>query len=658
MASTDIDEINKIRKAVGLPLLPSASTATEDGPAFKEHESSDDSEAEPASTLETREAAGYENFKQVQDEERRRIEREKRKQQIQKARDAAARFSKLEGAGLGDSADGNDLDAKAWLRGSKKRQAKIEKERAEKLAEELAERERLAAVEYTSSDLAGVRVAHEVGDFDTGESEQVLTLQDTEVGKDDASDEEDVLENAEIVAKDKLKDKLDLKKKRTAYDVHQDGGEGGLLSQYDEKKRKAFTLDNYGSSVEERDAKRLQIGDQLRNTISLDILKPEATSDYMEIKVKKPKKSKKKSTRHKFEEDEEDIFTAPKDGSADAMEVDQPVANPSTKAKAKDTTFNDDEDLANALSFSRRAALKKQKRKAEDIVKQLREEADDTPTADLEGGLTVDDTTNFLDNLSSRPRDESPKPVVHKSIEQEEAPSPDRSSPGDADQVMAEAYSGVENEEELLERLRREQSTHTPDISHSGLNEEQTLDQGLGAALGLLKQRGLVKDANPDDKNSLYKDRQKFIIEARLREHENEQRARLQRERERQSGKLSGMSAREREDHARWQNTQREHQSSIQAAASFNRDYKPDVQIKYVDDDGRLMNQKEAFKRLSHQFHGKGSGKLKTEKHLKKLEDEKRRLATSVLDSSQATGMEKAAGTQSKKLKEAGVRLA
>lgn len=148
------------------------------------------------------------------------------------------------------------------------------------------------------------------------------------------------------------------------------------------------------------------------------------------------------------------------------------------------------------------------------------------------------------------------------------------------------------------------------------------------------------------------------MIEARLREHENEQKARAQRERDRQSGKMNNMSAKEREEHARWQNTQREHQSSIAAAAAFNRDYKPDVQIKYVDENGRLMNQKEAFKHLSHQFHGKGSGKQKTEKHLKKLEEEKQRMATSVLDSSKATGMNNAAGTQSKKNKEAGVRLA
>jgi U4/U6.U5 tri-snRNP-associated protein 1 len=659
MATVDIDEINKIRKAVGLPLLPSATAPQPEGPSFKEYSESDDSDGEPASTLETREAAGYENYRLKQEEERKRIEREKRKQQIQKARDAAARLVKLEGKGLGDADDG-DIDAKAWLKGSKKRQAKIDEQRAERLAAELAERERLDAIQYTSADLAGVKVAHEVGDFEDGEGDQILTLKDADVLQDEDDEEAgDMLENAEIVARDKLQDRLNLKKKKTGYDVHDDDGTKELLSQYDDKKRKAFTLDALGSTSEDRDAKRQQVGEKLRSTINLDILKPEPVSDYMEIKIKKPKKSKKSNKRQRADDDDDDIFPNRNGSTADVMDLDAPNTTAAAPPKQSQSAFNDDEDLASVLSFTRRAALKKQKRKAEDIVKQLKEEGEEsgTPAGEQEGGITIDETTNFLDNLSNQPQEEE-RP-------RKKAPSPATPegaglrSPvaGDEDQPMGEAYSGIENEEELLEKIK--QSETKQEAFQPALGEEETLDQGLGAALSLLRKRGVVKDsADPTDRNSLYKARQDFMIEARLREHENEQKARTQRERDRQSGKLNNMSAKEREEHARWQNTQREHQSSIQAATAFNRDYKPDVQIKYVDENGRLMNQKEAFKHLSHQFHGKGSGKQKTEKHLKKLDDEKKRMATSVLDSSKATGMNNAAGAQSKKNKEAGVRLA
>ena len=50
--------------------------------------------------------------------------------------------------------------------------------------------------------------------------------------------------------------------------------------------------------------------------------------------------------------------------------------------------------------------------------------------------------------------------------------------------------------------------------------------------------------------------------------------------------------------------------------------YKPNVKLEYVDETGRLLNPKEAFRQLSHRFHGKGSGKKKTEKRTKKLEQD------------------------------------
>ncbi len=50
--------------------------------------------------------------------------------------------------------------------------------------------------------------------------------------------------------------------------------------------------------------------------------------------------------------------------------------------------------------------------------------------------------------------------------------------------------------------------------------------------------------------------------------------------------------------------------------------YRPDVKLEYVDETGRRMNEKEAFRFLSHRFHGKGSGKKKTEKRAKKLAEE------------------------------------
>jgi U4/U6.U5 tri-snRNP-associated protein 1 len=51
--------------------------------------------------------------------------------------------------------------------------------------------------------------------------------------------------------------------------------------------------------------------------------------------------------------------------------------------------------------------------------------------------------------------------------------------------------------------------------------------------------------------------------------------------------------------------------------------YKPTFKLAYHDASGRDMNAKEAFRDLSHKFHGKGPGKLKTERRAKKYLEEK-----------------------------------
>lgn len=50
--------------------------------------------------------------------------------------------------------------------------------------------------------------------------------------------------------------------------------------------------------------------------------------------------------------------------------------------------------------------------------------------------------------------------------------------------------------------------------------------------------------------------------------------------------------------------------------------YKPNVKLEYIDDNNQKLTPKEAFRYLSHKFHGKGPGKNKVEKRLKKVEQE------------------------------------
>lgn len=50
--------------------------------------------------------------------------------------------------------------------------------------------------------------------------------------------------------------------------------------------------------------------------------------------------------------------------------------------------------------------------------------------------------------------------------------------------------------------------------------------------------------------------------------------------------------------------------------------FRPNIKLEYVDDDGRPLCPKEAFRYLSHKFHGKGPGKNKQEKRIKKAVQE------------------------------------
>jgi U4/U6.U5 tri-snRNP-associated protein 1 len=664
-----IEQNNKIRVALGLKPLP-VPGADATGPSFKES-NDDSSDEEPASTLESREALAGDNWKKLQDEAESKKRREARNAAIKKAREQAQRNAKLQGTTLGEGADA-DVDTKTWLLQTKKRQKKIEKERARKLAEELEERQRVA--EYSASDLAGIKVGHEIGEFGGGE-EHILTLKDTTV--DENEEEGDELENLDLREKEKLAERLESKKGKPVYDPTEENT--SILAQYDEeidgKKRKRFTLDARGSTVEEQEARRQEVSDKLkRNVISLDFEADTPVSDYMdlsEIKIKKPKKKKAKTTKKRSGLDDDDIF--PPTESADtpngaAMDVDvvdgAPVPAP-RRIQDENVSFVDDDDLQALLTRQRRAALKKrQKARPEDIARQLREEDSQTPMDvespdEEEPGLVIDETSEFVSNLQKpvlpEPRERRTSTPAEGLRAQTEELSEEQADGGDVG--MERSYNDIEDEDELRERIKREESQTNAPISGTGLEEESTLSQGLGATLGMLKKRGLVKSTDAAEHNSLLRDRQKFISDKSRLETEAERRARQQRERDRASGKLDRMSAREREEYARWENKQRDQQDARQMAEVFNKEYKPDVQLKYIDEFGRQMNQKEAFKHLSHQFHGKGSGKMKTEKRLKKIEEEKKREAMSALDSSQHTGMNNAMGATARKNRQAGVRL-
>ena len=262
-----IEETNRIRTSLGMKPLPVPGAPS--GPVFKETQSTTPG-VEAASTLETRQAESYDNYRKVQEAEEAKKKRDSKAEAIKKARDAAKRFAKLEGKGLGDADEDDDMDAKTWLIKQKKRQKEIEK--ARKREQEIAEAEKEA--EYTAKDLAGVKVGHEADAFEEGE-EQVLTLKDTTI--DENEEEGDELENLDLRAREKLNEKLELKKKKPVYNPNDDDetGERSILKHYDEeitgKKGKSLLLDGMGG-ITETTAVDGAVLKSKPKAISLDIL--------------------------------------------------------------------------------------------------------------------------------------------------------------------------------------------------------------------------------------------------------------------------------------------------------------------------------------------------------------------------------------------------
>lgn len=321
--------------------------------------------------------------------------------------------------------------------------------------------------------------------------------------------------------------------------------------------------------------------------------------DYVDpatINIRKPKK--KKSTRKKSG-DVEDSLTPPPiikeeepEADGETMEVDnKPTHKP--KRAYEDVSFIDDDDLQSSLAMQRKMALKKRKiLKPDDLARQLREESNTEDTQmksedDDEVGLVIDETTEFVAALRA--------PVIPERRKSRSVPATTPAASAMANHPEPEEHDGdikMEDGEEDQKDLGLI-APALPEISSTGLDEEMTISRGVGATLAMLNQRGLLKrDEEADNKINLLRDREKFRIEKKIRELEAEEKAKQQRLRDRQSGKFDRMSAREREEHARWENRQRDLQEAREMAQRF-KEYKPDVNLSYKDEFGRDMTQKE-----------------------------------------------------------------
>jgi len=409
----------------------------------------------------------------------------------------------------------------------------------------------------------GLRVGHDIGDFDTNAT--ILTLKDASVLEDQ---EEDQLESLKLVEKERTQKNLNRKNKTKSGDTTEQDGKG-ILSKYDEEEEPKFMV--LGETALEREV----VEDRRGTAISLDVERVAESSDYMDTTIRKSKKKRPKSIRVKEGAEGDDISFKP-----------QMLTN------REESNIADDEELQAALSRQRRIA---QKRHASIVrpVKDIEAYNEDL----YDGGMVFDEATGFLSGI---------RPVEKAAYAVKEEP---------LDRVDIKMEIKQDPNELLLDKTSED---------GEDLIEEPGMGHGLGAALKMLQQRGVVDRASEETTQKLEQQRQNMAWLAEKRRKDALREAQLRREKIEGREKMKNMSARERERTLEEENRRR---TKHEAAAEFDKfkEFKPDVHLHYKDEFGRDMTPKEAFRQMSHQFHGKGSGVIKSEKRLKRIQEEQER---------------------------------
>ncbi|KAH8088177.1 SART-1 protein [Filobasidium floriforme] len=408
-----------------------------------------------------------------------------------------------------------------------------------------------------------------------------------------------------------------------------------------------------------------------RQLLNLDYTKNFEVSDYAtEDTTFKKKKKKTKRNIRRADVGQEDQ-TNPDGGEVQMTPLNREVG---------DNLVGDD-DLQFALSRQRKQSMMKRgkRMRVDDLVAQVnetREASEEGSEVKLEpglkeeenDGLTFDDTTEFIRNVtldSLVKREPVARPIASSStaaapaagiqlpdgvtVKQEPGEEPDRirvkieTTDDDQplgglevtqqDDVNMEDGELSEEDSDLAEMALRqglsiEEMRLKMDAELGGVKKEDaedvmvskpepTVAGGVAGALALLRQQGALKETTSETKERerTQKERDLWLADHRRRIAK----------RELEKAKLRGGAVRDQAQRE-WEIKTREQQEARDALQAYA-NYKPDIKIEYTDEFGRIMTPLEAWKSLSHKFHGKTSGRKKTELRLRRVEEERKREA-------------------------------
>lgn len=678
-----LEETNRLRAQLGLkPLLPDS-----DDEGEQPGKSSVAGEDDISDPLKNQDEKAARNYAAHQEAARKKREEDSVAERIAKARNRRDLNRKLQGPTLGEAgssdatASGDSNDTKKWLKAQRKRA----KELAEKRQREEEEVETAAlanVVAYEGKDLRGLRVGHDLDDLglEEGGEERILTLRDSTILD---GDEDELMDTAlDEAERDRRNEerKKGPKKYTGLDDAEFANGRAGekrsVLSKYDDDIELAggshrdvdvgFTLGANNTSKADRVLEKRRETERTLNRplLDLDYTKNEEISDYLQegdVGFKKPKSGKKKkrqaASRIKLDDDEDgeiDSKAALAHTTDIPMQVDS-QANRITTDLIDDVV--DDDDLARSLAAARRKQAKRTfhkitpemiaqnlaaQRAAEEAEESVRarrgEEAGAEDTKPSSSGLVFDETSEFVRNLQKGHETTSPATPAQNGrptmIKQEDGEQNSNFDTYAENRVNGTATSDVKQEDDEGEdEVMEDEPDHVngKDLPTGFDAAEPLVSGGIASTLSLLKNQGLVAQMTPEEREREVQQRKHDLWLSQRRSEDALREAELALSKA--QGSAKDQAQREHD------NRLRELEDAKLAQARF-KDYRPDVEIKYHDEFGRELNNHEAWKRLSHVFHGKAPGKKKQEKRLQRIEDEKRR--EKMLSGDTPTGMSKA----------------
>ncbi|XP_050500074.1 U4/U6.U5 tri-snRNP-associated protein 1 isoform X2 [Diabrotica virgifera virgifera] len=604
--SLSIEETNKLRAKLGLKPLDvgTSSSNSNNSKSSKDKELLKDDLGEfyhkPAENLVE---------KAQQDKIRAKL------QEIREKRQMHTKLSSVKTLGESDSED----DLSSWVQKSRHiESAKKEAEKRAKMLEELdaqfgisdfVESENKAKMKnkYSEQDLRGLTVQHDVDNF-AEEKTVILTLKDKGV----LDEEDDVLENVNMIDDERYKKNIENKKKKSVYNPYEDSEfdefgnykEKSLLSKYDEEidgaKKDTFKI-GYDNAVE----RKLQAVQSVKAKLaqkkleSLDNTQLRIASDYYNeeelAKFKKPKKKVRKIRTKGKLISTDDI--KPDNAGIEAIGSRRPKVKPENEYDIDDVPLADiptdikieddkDDILEKALHKARK--IKQKENIVADIIKtEIKAEQEEE---NLDGSnIILNATAEFCRTLGDIPTyGKSGNREETEDVMEFDKDSDDEQPDSDDDCKIVEDGTGWNSVDPSNQGMS---STQIGVQDVQILGEEPDVSTGVGAALKLAMSKGYLdkeQKNRPSNSRLAHLQAKNYSIEDKSYGDDGDRQSR----RERYAGPITEFKEKD--------------------------SFKPNVKLEYIDDEGHILNSKEAFRYLSHKFHGKGPGKNKVEKRIQK----------------------------------------